>query len=268
MRPTDIAGPSGPALPCLIAFLACLTVSPAAAEPGNVPAIRIDTRAAWHKRDNADCRSAARLSLDEDAVVLVGDTTGVLFWRIPTISGRAMILTPTPDWIRRCRRPPLEFGSGLVDGKQERRLMVDVSRYPRFRWRWRVDRLARPGGPRERRTSARIGLNVISKSGELHEISYVWADSVGADSVFVHRTEHAGGMVKRDWHRFVVRSGEDDLGAWVSESRNFHEDFRRLFPKETPGYVIRLYLRADGDGGGPVTAAFSDIVFTAEDRID
>lgn len=228
--------------------------------------IPIDPRAAWHKRDELGCRSRARLTIIPEAVVVTGDTTGVLFWRVPTRSGKALTLEPTPKWIQECKRAPLEFGASLIDEARERRLLIDVGEYQRISWRWMIDRVIerRPGVPQERQTTVRLGLNIINRAGELREIAYAWSNGAPVDSVFVHRTSFAGGMVKRDWHRIVIRNSPRPVGEWVDESRDVRTDFKRLFPREEPGYIVRLYLRADGDQDGPVDASFANIVFSRE----
>ena len=254
----------------LITLLLCgagLTTS-ATAQPSmeidsNAP-IAIEMGVPWYKRDEAGCRSNARLSVAAGTAIVSGDTTGVLFWRVPTKDGRGLAMDPLPRWIRECKRAPLEFGTTLIDEARERKVLIDVGEFDRISWRWRIDRTVpnKTGGEQERLTTARLGLNIVTRAGELREIGYVWSDAAPMDSVLIHRTTHAGGMIKRDWHRIVVRHGSESAGLWVPESRDIRADFTRLFPKEDPGFVVRLYLRADGDENSPITAAFSDIVFS------
>ena len=38
--------------------------------------------------------------------------------------------------------------------------------------------------------------------------------------------------------------------AWVPETRNLYEDFKRFYPDEEPKEVVRIYLMSDSDNTG------------------
>jgi hypothetical protein len=59
----------------------------------------------------------------------------------------------------------------------------------------------------------------------------------------------------------VVRSGRTGTGAWITETRNVYDDYRRLFHEE-PGEVngVRLQINSQYTGTS-AESFFADVVF-------
>jgi Protein of unknown function (DUF3047) len=70
-------------------------------------------------------------------------------------------------------------------------------------------------------------------------IGYIWDTTAPAESVF--KSEKTGTVTY-----VVVRSGPADLGRWITERRNVHEDYKRIFGEE-PGDPAGVSFGIDSD---------------------
>jgi hypothetical protein len=90
-------------------------------------------------------------------------------------------------------------------------------------------------------------------------INYVWAtrEPVGA-SAWNAYTDRV--------RMIVVHSGPEDVGRWVTESRNVLDDYRAAFNEEPPP-IAGVAIMTDGDNTGErATAWYGDILFAAAKR--
>lgn len=64
---------------------------------------------------------------------------------------------------------------------------------------------------------------------------------------------------------FVVKSGREDIGHWVTFKRNLVEDYRRMFGDDPPKTPLAIILLSDGDSTGSwVKADYDDIKLLPE----
>jgi hypothetical protein len=168
-----------------------------------------------------------------------------------------------------------EGGSGLM-----RKIRIDLERHPVLEWRWRVPAdpetrfevgsraspmvrlsLAFHGDPAkldfEDRTKLRLAKLLTVNGLPYASLLYVWMYDVPAETV-VH-SPHTDRV-----RMFVVESGAQRIGEWVSIRRNVLEDYRRAFGEE-PSDVLAVGLMTDpGDDGSRRRSFYGDITFRSD----
>lgn len=216
----------------------------------------------------------------DDGIVKLGDfASGLSGWRMQRFDPG---LRPT------------EYSLAVVDGVSAveayseksmamfaRKIEADVARTPVLCWRWRIESViaeadirTRAGDdlaarvyigltlPRERLSMAeRIGLSLARRKygDELPDsaINYVWDNRTprGAllPNAYTKRTQ-----------MYVLRSGNEDAGAWVEERRNILTDMIRAFGT-SEGRPILVAVASDTDNtGAKARAAFADLHLVAD----
>jgi len=85
-------------------------------------------------------------------------------------------------------------------------------------------------------------------------IGYIWDTTAPAGATF--KSEKTGLVTY-----IVVRSGEADLGKWITEIRNVCEDYKRIYG-EAPGEKMEaLSLGIDSDDTKSTAEAFFGEIF-------
>jgi hypothetical protein len=163
--------------------------------------------------------------------------------------------------------------SGLVY-----RLDAPLEARPRLTWRWKIDGVVAAGDPRRKDGddyAARVyvtfryeptRLSALDRAkyalarqldGEYPPhagIAYVWDARLPPGTVLPNAYTDRVKMI-------VVRSGADEAGRWMEESRDVLEDYRRAFG-EAPPPVSGVALMTDTDQtGGRATAWYGDLRF-------
>ena len=250
---------------CLLAIVSLLGICPQSSTAFAQEEVWLDLDADWLRRDWSGCESRAYLVRSGKVITIVGDTSRVLFWQVPVRDTASLDLDLRQRWVRECDRPPPEFGQVLrkLDLNQGR--LVQLSDYRHLSWNWMVDGTVddRRARKPDDQFTARLGVTVVKAGGgDLREIAYVWARSLPEDSVLVERTTVIPGVLQYKWHRIVAQTGEAPAGGPVHETRNIYADYKRLYPKEEPGRVVRVYLCVDSDQPDRrIRGSFSDIRF-------
>jgi len=114
--------------------------------------------------------------------------------------------------------------SGFIVGAKKQ---IDATQYPWASWRWKAETLP-TGGSFKRRATNDQALQVLFGFEGGNVLGYIW-DSTGRPGA-----SGSGLAFREDVRVIVLQAGPGKVGQWVSERRNFVEDFRRLF-KEAPG---------------------------------
>jgi hypothetical protein len=109
-------------------------------------------------------------------------------------------------------------------------IRVDLRQTPVLEWSWKVITLPTGGDIRKRETSDLTAHVFViwprfPAMIRARLIGYVWDASVPAGAIEKSRKT---GTVRF----FVLRSGSNDLGRWLTERRNVLEDYRRAFGDE------------------------------------
>ncbi len=110
----------------------------------------------------------------------------------------------------------------------QKKVDVDIREYPMLTWKWKVTQLPEEGDFRTSRTDDQAAqlLLAFSKSKVL---VYIW-DTTAPQGLMQKAPSPPLMSIKA----VVVRSGTDDTGKWITETRNVYEDYRKLFGKEPP----------------------------------
>jgi hypothetical protein len=225
----------------------------------------------WHRRDWDRCESPTRLTHVNGAVHIVSERSGGLFWQIPTLQGVPMKLDPEVyPWLGECKRPPRSFSEDIQEQGLDH--LMEVLEYPYITWRWKVDystiekQRVRKDGKLETKYDdfpAKIGISILKKnSNTIREVAYVWSNTLPDSLMFKTETTIIPMLWKLKWRRFVAESGLENAGEWVMESRDLYEDYKKGYPGEEPGKILRIYLMTDSDNTeSRASASYADIIF-------
>lgn len=155
-------------------------------------------------------------------------------WRLAALDGEVVI-----DAVGR------GSSSGLA-----RWVEIDTAACPVAEWSWRVDDLPEGSdlGQRDREDVAASVMFVFGDPGSLGNprpvptLRYAWASAANpVDAIF--DSPHLPGSLKT----IVVRSGDEALGQWVTESRDLRADYRRAFGSSPEGPIEAFALFTDND---------------------
>jgi hypothetical protein len=235
--------------------------------------LRVDM-SSWLQRDWAECKTKTKFQYANNTVRFVSEGSAALLWQIPTRSGRPMALDPARyPWIAQCKRPPREFEK--IIRKHGFDTLIDVAENPYMTWRWKVDystigrqRLDKGGSLKKQDDdfSAKLGIAILEKgTNNIREIAYVWSNTLPESLMFKSETTIIPFVWKLSWRRIVVESGPGRMTQWVPEVRNLYEDYKRGYPGEEPGKILRVYLMTDTDNtNSRASAWYADIEFHKE----
>ena len=114
-------------------------------------------------------------------------------------------------------------------------LTVDVKQWPILQWRWKVVALPKGGDARRKETddeAAQIYVTFPRFPSAVRSriIGYIWDSTAPAGAIFASQKVATVTFV-------VVRSGEADLGRWLTETRNVYDDYKRIYAGE-PGEAV------------------------------
>jgi hypothetical protein len=114
----------------------------------------------------------------------------------------------------------------------KREMSFDIRRTPHLSWKWRVIQNLRGGDIRVRATDDQAGqIHVLFPRfpalTNTRAVGYIWDLKVPKG--------HSGVSPSyKGMKYFVLRSGEEKVGRWMTEVRNVYEDYRTLFQEEPP----------------------------------
>jgi hypothetical protein len=232
--------------------------------------VRIDMTQ-WYRKDHRECKGPTVMTIEDGSVHIVSERSTGLFWQIPSLTDGPVILDPNVHtWLKKCERPPRSFNDDIqAAGFKD---FLQVGDYPYMSWRWKVDystigeQKVRKSGRLEKKYddfNGKIGISILKKgSSTIREVAYVWSNTLPESLMFKTETTIIPLVWKMKWRRFVVESGVGNFGKWVLESRNLYEDYKKGYPGEEPGKILRVYVMTDSDNTiGKAATWYSDIVF-------
>lgn len=155
---------------------------------------------------------------------------------------------------------------------------IDPEEYPVIEWSWKVDGVLDKGDLTTKKGDdypARIYITFdYDKSNlkfgdrikygfiktftrydiPLRAINYVWANKAEPGTT--------ASNAYTDWvHMIAVRSGEQQAGVWLTESRNILEDYRNVFGEDPPP-INGVAIMTDSDNTKEsATGYYGDIIF-------
>ena len=137
---------------------------------------------------------------------------------------------------------------------------VDCKDSPTLQWTWKVIELPKGADSRKKATddqAAQISVTFPRFPSAVRSriIDYVWDTTAPAGAIIKSQKT---GLVTY----VVVRSGEADLGKWLTESRNVCEDYKKIYCEEPEEKIEGLSIGIDSDDTRSRAEAFvGDILF-------
>jgi hypothetical protein len=137
---------------------------------------------------------------------------------------------------------------------------VDCKDSPTLQWTWKVIELPKGADSRKKATddqAAQISVTFPRFPSAVRSriIDYVWDTTAPAGTIVKSQKT---GLVTY----VVIRSGEADLGKWLTESRNVCEDYKKIYGEEPEEKIEGLSIGIDSDDTRSRAEAFvGDILF-------
>lgn len=141
-----------------------------------------------------------------------------------------------------------------------RDVSVPLTDQTRLTWRWKVDQL--PSKVSELTADRHDYFSIAIKFENGKDLTYMWSASLPEGTGFECPLP---GWTGREWHA-VIRSGEADLGKWLSEGQNIQADYARVIGGKMPGRIVQVWLISNSiiqQSEG--RASFGDIALTGPD---
>jgi hypothetical protein len=140
-------------------------------------------------------------------------------------------------------------------------IRVSLRATPILEWRWKVLKLPAGADIRKKETSDLTGhIFVIwprfPAMLRSRLIGYIWDTAAPAQTV--EKSRKGGNVIF-----FILRSGPQDLGRWLTERRNVYEDYRRAFgedPEDPPAIALSIDTN---DTRSEAEALIGRIIFTS-----
>lgn len=132
------------------------------------------------------------------------------------------------------------------------KITIDPKNYPVIRWSWKIDHTVKKGNERTKDGhdfAAR--LYVVFPRGlfsRTRAIEYVWGNVMTRDESL--RSPYSNNAVM-----IAVNSGNELAGKWVTNRRNYAEDYRTAFGEEPPK-VGAIAIMTDSDNTGETAVGY------------
>jgi hypothetical protein len=176
---------------------------------------------------------ACRPAIAEDIPMLEveeqPDQAALRGWELTTHDGTAELAT-----VREEIGPALKLHADKSSFSIQKEIDVDLRVTPWLVWQWKVTALPKRGDFTRTERDDQAAQLIIAFSKSFWEIrkslSYIWGNTFPIGTM---DDTAAGALLPLlDMKAVVVRSGEQEMGIWISESRNVFEDYKQLYGKE------------------------------------
>ena len=151
--------------------------------------------------------------------------------------------------------PALRLRSEETSFALQKALDIDPQLFPVLSWKWKVTKLPYGGDFRKSNADDQAAQIFLAFSNR-KTIAYIWDTTAPAGSV-----DDASGVPFVSVKAIVVRSGPNDAGRWITETRNVLEDYKALYGDEPPvlaGIRIQINSQHTATSG---ESYFADLVF-------
>ncbi len=171
-------------------------------------------------------------------------------WQVKENSGKADFTVVKDDGIA-----ALRLRSANTSFSLQKEVHVNLKQYPVITWKWKVTKLPEGGDFRKSSTDDQAAQLFLAFS-RTRAIVYIW-DTTAPQGTMGNAAAPFFMSIKA----VVVRSGKTDTGAWITETRNVYDDYRRLFGEE-PADVngVRLQINSQHTGTS-AESYFADVTF-------
>lgn len=200
--------------------------------------------------------TASGVRAADDSIVIADFSTWIVprgmppGWELKVKSGKA-----TFDVIRDGDIPALHLMSVDSSFSVQGKVSVDVKRYPVLSWKWKVTQLPKGGDFRKSRTDDQAAQLFIAFT-ETKAIVYIWDTT--APQGLMESTSPVPFMTVKV---VVVRSGPDELGKWIAETRNVYEDYKKFYGDEPPPAKGMRFQINSQHTKTSAESSFADVVF-------
>lgn len=149
----------------------------------------------------------------------------------------------------------LQLKSANTSFSFQKSVDIDIKQYPVLSWKWKVTKLPEGGDFRKSSTDDQAAQLFIAFS-KTRAIVYIW-DTTAPQGMIGDAAAPFFMKIKA----VVVRSGQSELGKWLSESRNVYEDYKKIFGEEPPHVQgVRLQINSQHTGTS-AESFFADVMF-------
>ena len=208
--------------------------------------------------------AAAALAAAQGAEVLVENWSGVPVGTkgVPPGWKKQIWGSPSYDFTVASESPNrvlhlLSAGDSSTINKE---VSIDVRQYPILTWRWKV--VTVPAGADARRKEADdeaaqlyVTFERFPSAVRSRIIGYIWDTTAPAGTIV--KSQKTGLITY-----VVLRSGEAELGQWVTETRNVLEDYRKIYGENPSELIKAVSIGIDSDDTSSKAEAFvGEIVF-------
>ena len=146
--------------------------------------------------------------------------------------------------------------SGLV-----KKIAFDPAEYRYLRWRWKIESTVAQGDERTKAGDDYAARVYVIFPGrffwQTRALNYIWANRLPAEG-FVANAFTANAML------LAVRSGADQAGQWLEESRDLIADYRRVFGSDPPQAGAVAIMTDTDNTGGRARAWYGDISLSTQ----
>jgi hypothetical protein len=194
-------------------------------------------------------RAADRVVVGDfsSAVVAGGVPAG---WELKEKSGKADLAVVKDGGVAAAR-----FRSTSTSFSIQKEVKVDLAQFPMLTWKWKVTQLPVGGDFRKAATDDQAAQLFVAFS-KTQAIVYVWSTTVPRGTMA--STSPAPFMTVKV---VVLQTGTAKKGEWVSESRNVHRDYKKLFRSEPPPVsAMRLQINSQHTESS-AECYFADVAF-------
>ena len=146
--------------------------------------------------------------------------------------------------------------SGLV-----KKIAFDPAEYRYLRWRWKIEDTVAQGDERTKAGDDYAARVYVIFPGrffwQTRALNYIWANRLPAEG-FVVNAFTANAML------LAVRSGPEQAGQWLEESRDLVADYRRVFGNDPPRAGAVAIMTDTDNTGGRTRAWYGDISLSTQ----
>ena len=122
---------------------------------------------------------------------------------------------------------------------------IDCKDYPVLQWRWKVIELPKGADSRKKATDDQAGQISVTfprfpSAARSRIIDYVWDTTAPAGTIV---KSQKSGLVTY----VVMRSGDADIGKWITETRNVCEDYKKIYGEDPDEKIELVSIGIDSD---------------------
>jgi hypothetical protein len=191
------------------------------------------------------CMAASEIHLGKFSS---NDLTG---WKDEIFKGKTAYTLTREDGRNVLKAHSEKAASGLL-----MKVKLDSRDYPVLAWSWKVDHtLKKEDVTRKSGDDFAARVYVVFPRTffwQTRAINYVWAAKLPKGSSVPSPYTSKALIV-------AIESGDEKAGQWVSEERNYYEDYRKLFGEDPPKLGAVAIMTDTDDTGDEVTAYYGDI---------